>query len=83
MKKPKNCFNRISNNPGKTGNFKEGKVKINEKDRGQILRMAASIASGMIICEQREVQSISRYSVLVALEILEEADRQIQELNKN
>lgn len=43
-------------------------MKINKKDRGQILRMAGNIAP---------------YSGKLAIEILEETDRQIQERNKD
>lgn len=63
-------------------------AKISEKDRGQLLRMAGNIAGG-IRCAYQSHEAITGWqhemiaieSVDLALAILNEADKRIEEIN--
>jgi hypothetical protein len=52
---------------------------INEKDRGQLLRMAGNIAGGIMVhCNMYETETVAEVSAKLALETLKEVDRLIE-----
>lgn len=65
-------------------------MKIDQKDRGQLLRMAGNIAGGLVhgmnvhgVNNGAVVALIANLSARIALQTMEELDRQISERNKD
>ena len=56
---------------------------INEKDRGQLLRMAGNIACGLVLNPMVDSVDIGKHAAWIALETMKEVDKLITKETAN